>query len=425
MVSLYCNYKNAHLPLQNRGEKMNKWFFKNETSKNGYIWYHGALTEIVDWNNSAHPTSPQHILINPLKADKIVFKEFISIDPKNSNNFLPFIREFGPLIPFSQTLQHHKIPGIRNLVCDNPDELESSFLLTHKKPEQTAAFYEFEHFDLNYANDLSENKDKYPFIGYLSFEDVATPSSMEMLSEFKNQYSDLFSDGNMIEIKTETKATIHFQQPIRFNPSDDKKIKAIAEILCSNIAWNLMIEPITPFISNKMIPIMTSPGEYFENMFVKFSISAKDFNNSTNINHNTIANIWLDKFITYNTSYYPCEVRHHFDPVQNKWAPLIRPSSLLAAMWYQLTEWLAGEKKYRQCKGCNAWMDITDKNSNNYFHADCANRLRVRKSRLKKAVLKLFAEGYPTKDIANMLNQLEVDVNAILTEGSGKNSRKN
>ena len=397
---------------------MNEWRFRNETSTNGYIWYDDALSEIVDW--SARSTTPQHVSIDPFRSTKVAFLEFISVNPKRINNFLPFVREFGPLIPFSTTLQNLKLPGLVNSIGDDPSR-ESTFFLNHKKPEQTSGFYLDEHFALTYAYDLAVKKDRYPFIGHLSFEDVATPNTKTLIARLKDQYSNVLSDAQT----TETKNTIIVQQQIHISTSDDKNISAIAEILRTNIAWRLVAEPMTPFVCSEMLPMMTSPDEYFVDMFYKFPIAAIDFNGSNEINLGTLINIWLDKFITYNSSHYPCEVRHHFDPNQNKWVPLIRPSSLLAAMWYQFTEWLAGNKKYKQCRECKKWMDTTDKNINNDYHDECANKGRVRKWRTKKAAMKLFAEGRSHQEIALKLNQTESDIAAMLSKGSAQNGCEN
>jgi len=411
----YCVMKKMHIyHYALEVKKLNQWLFHNVVSTNGYIWQNGALTEIVDWSDNV---TPQHVLINPLKTSKPAFLEFISVDSENNNNFLTFVREFGPLIPFSSTVASPKIPGIVNQVGEKP-ELESAFFLNHKNPEQTSNFYKLEQFDLKYAYDLAVSRENFLFIGYLFFEDVATPHTLAELAHLQKIHKQIFHN----PILSPKKTTILLQQQVDI---DDTNIAAIAEILRSNINWRLAVEPVTPFVRAEIFPLMTSPGEYFDDLFKKFFISAEDFNGSSKITLNTLVNIWLDKFITWNTSHYACEVRHHFDPIQNKWVPLIRPSSLLAAMWYQLTEWLAGHRKYRQCKGCGVWMDVTDKNSNNYYHADCANRLRVRKSRVKTAAIKLSNEGRTPQEIANALNWPEADIVSMLSEGSVSNGCKN
>ena len=391
---------------------MNQWLFHNVVSSNGYIWQDGALTEIVNWSNNS--TASQHVQINPLASDKVAFLEFISIDPLNINSFLPFVKAFGPLFPTDFSLSDPKIPGIINRINENPD-LESKYFYNHKNPEQTIEFYLTEHFDLTYAYDVALNMNNYPFIGHLAIEEVAIPQTLTKLAQVQDRFSKIFHSPT----KTQNETTIRIKQHVKV---DKNNVKEIAEILRSNINWRLIAEPITPWVVAEMLPILTSPREFEEDMARKISISAIDFDcNCTTqvpITHNGLANVWLDKYISWNLTYYPCEVRHHFSPSQNKWTPLIRPSSLLAAMWYQLTEWLAGQRKYRQCKGCGEWMDVTNKNSNYFFHDTCAGRLRTRKSRLKKAVLKLFTEGRSVKEIANILNQLEEDIHAILSVGS-------
>lgn len=69
---------------------------------------------------------------------------------------------------------------------------------------------------------------------------------------------------------------------------------------------------------------------------------------------------------------------------RNEIEPRLQPSSLLSAMWLQFLRAATGEKKFRRCKVCLKWEDVTERNVNWSSHPECANRERVRRYREKQ-----------------------------------------
>ena len=67
--------------------------------------------------------------------------------------------------------------------------------------------------------------------------------------------------------------------------------------------------------------------------------------------------------------------------------PHLVPTHLLAAIWLQFFQAVAGEKNFERCSICKTWEDTTDYRSSWKKHADCANRDRVARHRLKKDLL--------------------------------------
>jgi len=133
----------------------------------------------------------------------------------------------------------------------------------------------------------------------------------------------------------------------------------------------------------------------------KFLLTSSDLFNCKNPTLTTITMIWIGKFIAWNSTFYHCEYSQQYDASKNKWFPLIRPDSLLAAMWYQFAEWVAGKRKYKYCAYCNSWQDVTLNQKNWEMHKDCGSKARVQLSRdnmaKKKALEKPKNNGKPAE----------------------------
>ena len=71
----------------------------------------------------------------------------------------------------------------------------------------------------------------------------------------------------------------------------------------------------------------------------------------------------------------------------NKLQPYLYPTTLLAAMWYQLYQAVATNKKFKRCAYCNKWNDITNKAHNWKACPGCAGRARAKKHYYKKKIL--------------------------------------
>lgn len=80
------------------------------------------------------------------------------------------------------------------------------------------------------------------------------------------------------------------------------------------------------------------------------------------------------------------------------------PSSLLASMWLQLSQYIAGEKKIKQCPICRQWSDVTNIKGSWTKHRDCANWDRVTKNRKLKAINDLLNDGLSIGEIAQRVN---------------------
>ena len=80
------------------------------------------------------------------------------------------------------------------------------------------------------------------------------------------------------------------------------------------------------------------------------------------------------------------------------------PSSLLASMWLQLSQYVAGEKKIKQCPICRQWSDVTNTKGSWIKHRECANWDRVTKGRKLKEIKKLSNEGLSVNEIVQHVN---------------------
>ncbi len=77
-----------------------------------------------------------------------------------------------------------------------------------------------------------------------------------------------------------------------------------------------------------------------------------------------------------------------------------QPSSLLSLMWYQFYQSVTGERKFKQCKICHQYSDVTDIKRNWDHHKECAVKLRVDRTRRRQRGedIPLGSPGRPKKN---------------------------
>lgn len=96
------------------------------------------------------------------------------------------------------------------------------------------------------------------------------------------------------------------------------------------------------------------------------------------------------------------------------------PSSLLASMWLQFSQYVAGEKKIKQCPICRQWSDVTNTKGSWIKHRECANWDRVTKGRKLKEIKKLLNEGLSVNEIVQHVNVEKHHVERWLEEETKK-----
>lgn len=95
------------------------------------------------------------------------------------------------------------------------------------------------------------------------------------------------------------------------------------------------------------------------------------------------ARVILQRIINDQLKKYPVRPRLLLDD-SNKLQQYLFPTSLLAAMWYQLYQAIAIGKKFKRCAYCGKWVDVTDKPYNWKACKKCSDRVRSKRSWLKK-----------------------------------------
>jgi hypothetical protein len=91
----------------------------------------------------------------------------------------------------------------------------------------------------------------------------------------------------------------------------------------------------------------------------------------------------LQRIINKQLKKYPLNPRLLLDDRSNL-QPYLYPTSLLAAMWYQLYQAISTNRKFKRCVYCNRWNDITEKAHNWRACPGCSGRARAKRSWLKK-----------------------------------------
>jgi hypothetical protein len=88
----------------------------------------------------------------------------------------------------------------------------------------------------------------------------------------------------------------------------------------------------------------------------------------------------------------------------------IRPSNLLGAIWLQFALAVDGAKKYRACKGCGRWFELSPQ-TGRISKLFCSDSCRVRAHRERRERARhLFREGRKAPTIAR---ELEIDEQTV------------
>ncbi len=347
-------------------ETCNKFLWRVENQ--GYYWdnHNQSEYEVIlkrrDYNGGCH-------FINPLvptnaaekKKNRLppAFKQFIDLDA-SPDFFIQFVNEFGPLI---EMIEHPLVKKRESpLFARNFSKEEIKTLNTvisfsnYNKIFHSYSFYKETHNLLKIASKLSSLIKQHDHESLYDF--------------FIGSASTNGADSELLELDLESqklRQQYDFGSYIKIKSSSDLKA-AIVQLKSSNWALHLYPKRLPP---HKSATISIYPS-FFENQ--PFSSNFIELLSST----------WLDYFIARNTTSYTCTYSLQYSQSKNKWYPLIVPTSLLATMWYQLCEEVAGNRKYKPCDICGKWQDITDNRKNWRYHTDCASKKRVDRYRNKE-----------------------------------------
>jgi hypothetical protein len=101
-----------------------------------------------------------------------------------------------------------------------------------------------------------------------------------------------------------------------------------------------------------------------------------------------------------------------YEPETGKWVIQLIPGNLLSAMWLQFAQSIARNKRYRTCKGCSRWFEIsTDETGFRINREFCSDACKSRDYRKRKdQARRLKAEG---KTIVSIARELGTDVETI------------
>jgi hypothetical protein len=101
-----------------------------------------------------------------------------------------------------------------------------------------------------------------------------------------------------------------------------------------------------------------------------------------------------------------------YDPKLGRRVIQIVPDNLLAAMWLQFAQAIAGNKEHRACKECGRWFEISsEEDGRTARRAFCSDPCKSRDYRRRKdRARQLKEEGKAVKDIAS---ELGTDVQTI------------
>jgi hypothetical protein len=102
------------------------------------------------------------------------------------------------------------------------------------------------------------------------------------------------------------------------------------------------------------------------------------------------------------------------DEETGKFTQKMHPTSVLAAMWFELEQELTGEKKVVQCSICKKWYNGHNVNSKWKAHYSCKQKDNVRKSEFmnKYKVRSMFKNGLSNEEIIKTLKDKD---NRIVT----------
>ena len=96
-----------------------------------------------------------------------------------------------------------------------------------------------------------------------------------------------------------------------------------------------------------------------------------------------IVSSYLNKIISANLKKYPVNLILRTKDSSGALFPVHSPSSLLAAMWFQLFLALTCSINIRRCSICGEWEDMKNHRSDWSKHSTCANKKRIKRWREK------------------------------------------
>ncbi len=114
----------------------------------------------------------------------------------------------------------------------------------------------------------------------------------------------------------------------------------------------------------------------------------------------------LQEIINTQTAEFRTSIVLYWDEQRNCYTQRLIPSSLLAAMWYQLSQYVSGERQIKQCIICHQWVDVTNVKGKESWtkHRECANWDRVTKLRKLPIVKVMQKQGKSVEQIATDIN---------------------
>lgn len=348
----------------------NQFFWKVENQ--GYYWNtstfeHEMILHRNSYDGPCHfiaPLTPSSSSEKKKNRTSPAFKQFIALDG-TPDSFIQFVNQFGPLFEMmiDSIIKKRESPLFTDNFSKEQYEALNVAEITYKdtKYYHSYHFYKEAHTEFTIANNLFNliKTDDYEGL-YNFFIGTAIPNE-------KN------AELSLVNFHVHGKLQSHHSlDHVYINSSYDLK-SAIAQLLNSN--WALYLYPKAP--SDRRCDTI----ELFSFLFSKQKLTPTFIK--------TLASTWLDFFLSRKTigkssEIFKCGYGIQYSQIKNSWFPLIKPNSLLAAMWYQLSEEIAGNRKYKQCEFCHHWQDVTDNNENWRYHADCGSKERVNRYRRKK-----------------------------------------
>lgn len=347
------------------------WLVENQ----GYYWSnsseqseHEMLLHRNAYNGTCHfvaPLTPSSATEKKKNRLPPAFKQFISLDG-SPDSFIHFVNEFGPLVKMCEdsVIKKRESPLFTESFSKEQLDLLSIIDNVYDKNDyyHSYHFYKKNHTQLIIAAELfnllktDDYEGLYNFFTGTAISNGKENELMEIGLKYGNPRLQDYNRGDSIKIKS----------------SSDLKTAAV-QLIKSN--WALHLYPKVPS------PQKNETVSLFPSLFTNQVLTPTFIK--------TLASKWLDLFISRKTigqssEIFKCVYSLQYNRIKQSWFPLIKPNSLLAAMWYQLSEEISGNRKYKQCEFCHKWQDVTDNNENWRYHADCAAKKRINHYRSKK-----------------------------------------
>ena len=94
--------------------------------------------------------------------------------------------------------------------------------------------------------------------------------------------------------------------------------------------------------------------------------------------------LYVQTVISKKLKDYPLHIEIQTDALNGKLFKVLRPTSLLSAMWYQFFLVFTGEERIRRCDICGRWEDMRSRRGSWKRHKTCASHERVKRFRKNK-----------------------------------------